>query len=169
MSPAATRGEQLARRPAGEHGERDLRPDGLDAEQQQEELALILGGEAVQGERVVTDDEMGVEPDLPADRRHVAERLRGDRQAVADPLAVDDDVVGPPDRDGAADERDHARATAAASGARFAWQTATASASAAWSGAGGAGSESRCWTMSWTWALPARPLPHTAPFTCCGV
>src|SRR5271166_454266 len=36
------RGDQLARRPRREHPERDLGPDGLDGEQHQEQLALLL-------------------------------------------------------------------------------------------------------------------------------
>ena len=45
---------------------------------------------------------------------------------------------------------------------------ATASASAAWSGRGGAGSRAASATMRATCSLPARPLPQTAPLTCCG-
>ena len=164
------RGEQLARRAAGEHGERDLRPDGLDPDQHQEQVALGLGGEAVQRERVVADDQVGVQRGLLADRRGVAERLAGDGEPVADAAARDDDVVGPPHGDLAGEQRDHAAApTAARSDAPFAWQIATASASAAWSGRGRSVSDSSAWTMRWTWPLSARPEPHTAPLICCGV
>ena len=58
------RRQQLARAAAGEHGERDLGPDRLHAEQHQEQLAFLLGGESVQGERVVADDQVGVQRDL---------------------------------------------------------------------------------------------------------
>ena len=52
------RGDQLARRAAAEHGQRHLRPDRLHADQQQEEVALLLGGEAVERQRVVADDQV---------------------------------------------------------------------------------------------------------------
>src|SRR5438270_5818079 len=100
----------------------------MDAEQHQEELALLLGGESVERERVLAHDEMRVEQRLFAGGGDVAKRLRRDRQAIANAAAVDDDVVGAPDRDGPGDERDHARATARASGARLSSQIATASA-----------------------------------------
>ena len=62
-SPRGERAEQLARRAAGEHGERDLRADRLHAEQHQEEVALLLGGEAVELQRVVAHDQVGVQRD----------------------------------------------------------------------------------------------------------
>ena len=105
-------------------------------------------------------------------RRDLAQRLGRDRQPVADAAGgLEHDVVGAADRDLAGDERDHRAATAARrrSGARLAWQTATASASAAWSGARRRGSASSAATIRVTWALAARPLPQTAPLTCCGV
>ena len=55
------RAQQVARRAAGEDGERHLRPDRLDADQQQEQVALLLGGEAVELQRVVADDQVGVD------------------------------------------------------------------------------------------------------------
>ena len=45
---AAIAAEQLARRAAGEHRQRDLRPDRLDRQQHQEQVALLLGVKAVQ-------------------------------------------------------------------------------------------------------------------------
>ena len=65
---------------------------------------------------------------------HVAQRLRGDRRAVADAPAQDHDVIGAAHRDLAAQQRDHRarpRERASHSGAQLAWQIATASASAA--------------------------------------
>ena len=62
--PAGARCRRRRRRPAAraagrrEHGERHLRADGLHAEQQQEQVALLLGGEAVQQQRVVADDQV---------------------------------------------------------------------------------------------------------------
>ena len=164
------RAEQLARRAAGEHGQRDLRADRLHAEQQQEEVALLLGGEAVERQRVVADDQVAVQRDRLARGRDVAQRLGRDGEPVADAAAVDDDVVGAAHRDLALEQGDHAvAASAAASGARLAWQIATASASAAWSGCGSSVQREQRWTIRCTWSLSARPLPQTAPLTCWGV
>src|SRR4051812_8929406 len=159
------RGEQLARRAARQHGQRHLRPDRLDAEQQQEQVALLLAAEAEQRDRVVAQDRVRVQRDVLADRRHAAQRLGRHGEPVADAAGEDDDVVGPPDGDLAAHQRDHA----ATSPTWLTWQIATASASAAWSGRGGSGSESSVWTIRPTWSLSARPVPHTAPLTCWGV
>src|SRR5205823_4534525 len=115
-----------------QHPERDLRADRLHPEQHQEQLALLLAEEAIQLQRVIANDEMGVERNLLANGRNVPERLRRDREAVADAADVDDDMIGAADDHGARHERDHSRATASASGARLASQIATASASAAW-------------------------------------
>ena len=151
------RADELARRAAAEHRERDLRPDRLHADQREEQVALLLGREAVQRERVVAHDQVAVQGDRPADGGNLAQRLGRHGQPVADPGGLDDDVIGAPDRDRAADECDHARArwsristsssgssgpivrlcaTAAACGAPLRWQTAIASASAACSGCG---------------------------------
>ena len=100
--------DQLARRAAAEHRERDLRADGLHADQREEQIALLLGREAEERERVVAHDEMAVQRDRLADRRDLAQRLGRDRQPVADPAGQDDDVVGAADGDLAADECDHA-------------------------------------------------------------
>ena len=139
-------GQQLARRAAGEHGERHLRADALDADQQQEQVALLLGGEAVELQRVVAHDQVGVQRGRLARRAGtLAQRLGRDREPVADAAAGDDDVVG---RGGPRPRREtsaitpRALASAACSGAPLAWQIATASASAAWSGCGSSASES---------------------------
>ena len=50
---------QLGRRRAGDDRERDLRADAGDAEQQLEQLALVGGREAVELQRVLTDDACG--------------------------------------------------------------------------------------------------------------
>ncbi len=132
-------GEQLARRAAREHRERDLRADGLHADQQQEQVALGLGGEAVELQRVVAHDQVRVQRRRVADRRRVAQRLGRDRQPVADAAARrrprGRSAAPPPRRYRSAITR--ARSTAATQpSAPLAWQIATASASAAWSGAG---------------------------------
>src|SRR6266480_3508782 len=114
---------------------------------------------------------MRVEHDGLADGRDVAQRLRRDGGAVAGAAAEDHDVVGAPDGDLAAQERDHAviPASARASGARLTWQTATASASAACSEGVSPDRPSSATTMRQTCSFAARPLPHTAPLTCWGV
>ena len=85
-APVAGRdgGEQFARRAAGEHGERHLRADALDADQQQEQVPLLLGGEAVEQQRVVADDQVAEERRGLADARDVAERLGRHVEPVAD-------------------------------------------------------------------------------------
>ncbi len=60
-SPAATAASSSRGGAAREHGQRHLGPDRLHAEQHQEQLALLLGGEPVEGERVVADDQVGVQ------------------------------------------------------------------------------------------------------------
>ena len=57
------RGDQLARAAAAEHRERHLRPDRLHPDEREEEVALLLGGEAVEGQRVVANDQMRVQRD----------------------------------------------------------------------------------------------------------
>ena len=137
--PHRQRARQLARRRAGQHGQRDLRPDVLHADEQQEEVALLLGGEAVEVQGVLAHDEVRVQRDLLADGGHAAQRLGGHREAVADAGGEHDDVVGAADRDLATHHRNHALIAfwrRACSGARLTWQTATASASDAWSAFG---------------------------------
>ena len=86
-------GEQLARRAAREHGERDLRPDRLDPDEEQEQVALRLGGEAVEQQRVVTHDQVRVERGRLARRGDLPQRLGRDGEPVADAAAGEDDVV----------------------------------------------------------------------------
>ena len=50
--------QELARRAAGEHGERDLRAHALHADQHQEQLALRLGREAVEVHAVVAQHQV---------------------------------------------------------------------------------------------------------------
>ena len=58
------RPQQLARRAAGEGRDRDLGPDPADRDQLAEEVALLLGGEAEEGQRVVAGDQLGVQEGL---------------------------------------------------------------------------------------------------------
>ena len=162
------RRDQLARRPAGEHGERHLGPTACTPISIRKRSRSSSECESVERERVVAHDEVGVQRGRLADGGNVPERLGRDGEAVADAAAVDDDVVGAADGDVAADERDHP-VIAIATGAWLRWQMATARASAAWSGRGGSGSASSAATISCTWSLSARPEPQTAPLTCWGV
>ena len=189
-SPAASAATSSRGGPAGEHRERDLGADGLHGEQHQEEVALLLGVKAVQRERVVAHDQVGVQHRLAAHRRDVAQRLGRHRRAVADAPAEDHHVIGAAHRDLASQQGDHARGPRThlvgaqiedtvtapppprprrpprvANGAAFRWQSATASASEAWSGVGSSGSDSSVCTIRATCALPARPLPQTEDFT----
>ena len=165
------RGHQVAGAAAAEDGERHLRPDGLDADEQQEEVALLLRREAVELEGVVADDEVAVEERRVPEGGDLAQRLGRHGEGVAHAAGgLEHDAAGAADGDLAGDGRDHAgTGSAAASGAWLAWQMATARASAAWSGRGASGSDSSAWTMRPTWSLAARPVPHTAPLTCWGV
>ena len=155
------RRQQLARRAAAEHCLGDLRADALDADQQQEQVALLLGREAVELERVVADDQVAVEADRRPDGRHVAQRLGADREAVADARRrLDDDVVGAADRDVAGDQRDHrapppprarrsGRGWRGRSPPRARRRRGRASAAVA--------RPSSAWTIRVTWSLSARP------------
>ena len=140
------RAQQLAGRAAREDRDRDLGADPRDRGQVAEQVALLLGGEAVELDRVVAGDQVGVQDRLLAARRHRLQRLGRDRQPVADPAGLDHDVVGrggPGPRRGPRRSSDAHRRPArptrppppCARGP--AWQIATASASAAWSDSGG--------------------------------
>ena len=76
----------------------------------EEEVALLLGREAVERERVVAHDEVAVQRDRRADARARGAASRPRRRGGSRRRAVSThDVVGAPDRDRAADECDHAR------------------------------------------------------------
>ena len=120
----------------------------------EEEVALLLVREPVQGQRVVPGDQMRVQGRLLAARGDRLQRLRGDGQAVADAAGLDHHVVRAPDQDLAANRGDHPTGTpgSAACGAWTArawpaWQMATASASEAWSDTGGCGRPSSAPTI----------------------
>ena len=65
-APSSSRGVPPERTASATFG-----PDRLHAEQQQEQVALLLGGEAVELQRVVAHDQVGVQRDLLADGGHV--------------------------------------------------------------------------------------------------
>ena len=63
-SPAAIARSSSRAGPAGERRDRDLRADAADRDQLAEEVALLLGGEAEERQRVVAGDQLGVEEGL---------------------------------------------------------------------------------------------------------
>ena len=152
--PRRDRPQKLSRRAAGEDRYRHLRADPGDRDEVEEEIALLLVREPVQGQRVVAGDQVRVQGGLLSPRGHGLERLRRDRQAVADAAGLDHDVVGTADEHLAADRGDHPTwtsdslaANACAGRVWPAWQIATARASAVWSDCGGSGRPSRVPTM----------------------
>src|SRR5882762_6869211 len=93
-----------------------------------------------------------------------------DEDLVADAVRFDDDVIGAPRDDLAANGRDHvAAATASANRARCAWVRAIATASATLSCVMGASSATRSGSIRWIACLSARPDPAIELFTSCGV
>ena len=58
-----------------------LGPMPLTVDQLAEEVALLLGGEAVEGERVVAGDQLGVQEGVAPGRRHRLQRLGRRRRA----------------------------------------------------------------------------------------
>ena len=79
VSPAAMAFSSSRGRAAGQHRQRHLRTDALHPDQHQEQLALGLGGEAVEVHAVVAHDEVGVE-----------ERAR---RPAGDPLRVSEETA----------------------------------------------------------------------------
>ena len=101
------RPQQLARGAAAEHRDRHLGADPADRDQLPEEVALLLGGEPVQRQRVVAGDQLRVQESLPAGSRNRLQGLGGDREPVADPTGVDDDVVRAANQDLTPNGGDH--------------------------------------------------------------
>ena len=172
VSPAATAREQLARRAAGEHGERHLRPDatGRRSAAGTGRAPPRWRSRRAAARRRARSGACGASAGSP-DARDVAQRLGGDARAGSRRRRRRrrrGRRGGPRPRRRASAIMPRPR-SAAASGAPLAWQIATASASAAWSGRGSSGSASSVWTIRCTWSLAARPEPQTAPLTCCGV
>ena len=167
------RADELARRAAAEHRQRDLRPDALHADQQQEQVALLLGGEAVETSASSRTIEVGVQRDRPADRGHVAQRLGRDGEPVADAATPVSTTTW------------SARRTATSPATRAiiaAPATARPRAARGWRGRSRRRARrrrGRAWRRrsaraapgpcAPTWSLSARPVPQTAPLTCCGV
>ena len=107
VSPAAIARRSSRELPPESAAIADFGTDPADRDQHPEELPLVFGGEAVEGERVLAGDQLGVQEGLRAGRRDRLQGLRGDRQPVADAVGVDHHVVGAADEDLAADGGDH--------------------------------------------------------------
>src|SRR5215213_4061733 len=88
------RPEELARRPAREDRDRDLRAHAGDGREAEEQVAFLLGGEAIQRDRVVAQDEVRVQGRLLAPGRDGLQGLGGHGEPVADAGGVDDHMVG---------------------------------------------------------------------------
>ena len=174
------RAQQLARGAAGEDRDRDLGADPRDRGQVQEEVALLLAGEAVEVQRVVAGDEVGVQRRPPcrgpgtafsvsaetvepvADARRTRSTTWSGRRTRTSPrteaiIAATDLGLAPPRRrlpSGARAPRGRSRPRARRRRGRI---RAGAAARAARRPSAGPG------------AWPPTPLPQTDIFTACGV
>lgn len=91
----------------GEHGLGEPGADAAGGLEQLEDLALVVVGEAVQGEGVLPDDEGGGEPGLLADAQG-GQGLRGALEGHADTADLDDGRGRGEGGHRAGDEGDHA-------------------------------------------------------------
>ena len=105
--PRGNGSQEIARRAPGQDGDRDLGPDPRDGRQVQKEVPLLLAREAIEGQRIVACDQVGMQGRLLAPRRHRLERLRRYREAVADASRLDHHVVGAAHEHLAANRGDH--------------------------------------------------------------
>ena len=122
VSSSAIARRSSAGRRAGDDRERDLGADAADAQQVHEEVTFVRGGEAVELERVLADDEVRLDGQLVA----AATEQRGRRlDQVADAVHVEDEARRREPGALAAQTRDHAATLRGA----VAWQIATANAS----------------------------------------
>src|SRR5512141_223329 len=109
--PGVLRGDRadaLGQRQAGEHGERDLRPDPGDGDEPLEDVLLLRRREAEELERVLAHVGVHVEDGLLARGRQRRERAERDRELVADPVDVEDEPVRLQVEDRPRQARDHA-------------------------------------------------------------
>ena len=165
------RGQQLARRAAGEHGERHLRADAT-----ARRSAAGTGrapprwrSRRAAARRRARSGACGASPACPTAGRGAASRPTppaGSRRRRR---------RRPRGRRGAPrprrDQRDHATPASAAS-QRRAVGVADRDRERVGGVVGLAAARratSSAWTIRWTWSLAARPEPQTAPLTCCGV
>jgi hypothetical protein len=99
---------------AGEHPDRDLRPDRRDLEQEEEERTLGRLEETIELERVLAHVRVHVEVDLHAGIGQAVEGVERGEELVADAPGVDDDLLGRLFEEPAAKTRDHRGPVAAA-------------------------------------------------------
>ena len=170
-SPAPIAPSRALTGPAPSTASASLGPTACTPSKQQEQISLGLRPKSHEHQRVVAHDEVRAQSGFAPEGSDTGQRLRGDRQAVANPAAHERHVLEAALGDLSAKQRDHpvAAVSAAERGAWLAWQIATARASAAWSGWGSDGRARSAATMRATCSFDARPLPHTAPLTCWGV
>ncbi len=109
----------------GEHGLGEARADAARGLEQLEDLALVLVGEAVEGQRVLADDEGGGELGGLADAQG-GEGAGGALERHADAADLDDCGVRGEGRDPAGDEGDHRVPFGRRAGARVRRWAATA-------------------------------------------
>src|SRR5439155_20217455 len=131
-----------------------------------EQLALVVGLEAVEGQRVLAHDQRGGEERLVAGAQP-GPRARSGLHREPDAADAQHDAARAVTGDPTGERRDHERSARA--GARQAWQIASARASAASAGLGSSANRRIRVTIRPTWALSARPEPVTAAFTSLGV
>src|SRR5450759_3257321 len=101
------RADEVGQRQAGEHRERDLRPDARDRDQAFEDEFLLRRREAEERERVLADVHVHVDRGLLAGGRKRRERAERDREVVTHAVNVEDEPVRPEIEDGPREAGDH--------------------------------------------------------------
>src|SRR6185503_9563172 len=160
------RRDELGRLDAGQHRDRELRPDARDRDQPLEERLLDGRQEAEERERVLAHVRVGEQRDLGAGLADAVAGAERDRDAVADAADVDHRLLRPLAQQPAVDLRDQRSAPTAVR--RQAKQSATASASVASPGSASVSSARSRVTMKATWLFSARPKPVICCFTVAG-
>lgn len=100
-------GAQFVGGGGGEDAEGDFGADAADGEQEFKEGALFDAGEAVEGEEVFADVQVGVEVDFGADFADCAEDGARGEDLEADAAGFDDEVVGASGEECATNGCDH--------------------------------------------------------------
>jgi hypothetical protein len=95
---------------AAEDGHGEFGADAGDAiEEEAEEVAFFIGGEAVEGVFVFADVEVGEDADLVAGFADGIDAGEGDEEFVSDAVDIDGDAIGEAMDEGSAEESDHVR------------------------------------------------------------
>ena len=156
---------ELVGRVDREDGQGQRRSDAVGRDQRLEAVALVAGGEAVEGQGVLPDLERRVEQGGGAGfahgHRHGGERGGRHHDPVADPSHLDQHLTPQRAVDDTAPQRPDHRASfafrRARSGSPARWQRARARASAASGGVGRSVRLSNVCTMRWTCSFGAEP------------